>query len=276
MRQFPENRILSHDLIESAYLRTGLATDIHRIVEISLVKIHPNGEIERWVQRLNPEMPIPEDATKSNGIKDEDVKDSPTFKHLAPAFFEFLEGCHLGGFNIIAFDNRILQKEFERAGMKFDLEGRAIIDAMYIYHRKVQYKEGSQRNLTAAYRFYCNQELKNAHTAKADVEATIEVLKSQLEMYEDLPRDVYKLSDYGTCKACDFADKEGKFIWENGVVVFNFGKHRDKSLMKVIEEDPGYLQWMLGKDFGDEVKELITNAMSGKLAEEPKKPVKHS
>jgi len=255
---------------------TGLATDIHRIVEISLIKIHPDGQEEKWVQRINPEMPIQEDATKANGIKNEDVKDCPTFKQLAPAFFEFFKDCHLAGFNIIAFDNRILQKEFERAGLQFSTDGRAIVDPMYIYHRKVPYKEGIKRNLAAAYKFYCDKDLENAHTAKADALATIEVLKGQLEMYGDLPHDVYKLADFCQCKTCDFVDKEGKFIWENGVVVFNFGRHRDKSLMKVIEEDPGYLQWMLGKDFGDEVKELITNAMSGKLPEEPKKPVKPS
>lgn len=245
----------------------GLEGNDRRIVELSLIKFFPNREERAWTIRLNPQVPIQEEATKKHGIRDMDVKDHPTFKDMSPALLEFFNGCHLGGFNILNFDIDILQKEFGLAGMKFDTDGRAIVDVMSIYHGKVPYKKGTKRDLSSAYRYYCEKELEDAHQAKADIRATVDVLLGQYQKYHDLPTDVYELSNLCTHKRADFADSTGKFIFGDGKVIFNFGKYRDKPLNEIVTVDPGYLQWILkpkDQDFSEEVKEIVRNALEGK------------
>lgn len=243
----------------------GWDSDEHKIVEISAVKFYPDGKKEALTQRINPEVKIQKEAAEKHGIKDEDIKDKPIFKDLAPTIYKFFEGCHLGGFNILTFDIRILQKEFERVGIEFSKEGREIIDPMFIYHKKVKYEEGKKRDLTAAYKYYCGRDLINAHQAKADIEATIEVLKGQFEMYPDLPRELTLLSDFCQRKRADFFDKDGKFVWGRGEIIFNFGKYKDQALKNIVESPKGkeYVEWMLRADFSDEVKELLRNALNG-------------
>lgn len=244
----------------------------YKIVEMSVIKFHPDGRIEPWTARINPELPIQKKAEDIHGINDIAVKDCPTFKHFAPTILEFFKDSHLGGFNILGFDITSLQKEFRDIGEDFSVKGKAIIDPMAIYHQNVPYVEGETRQLKDAVKFYCNKELNNAHHAKADIFATVDVLKGQFEMYPDMPQDVYELS-----KRCrekyyelsDFVDEEGKFVFnEEGEVIFNFGKkHIGKKLKEVAEVDKGYLYWILKEkekkedDFSFEIKELIKNAL---------------
>lgn len=242
---------------------TGNKAHLDRIVEISAIKFLPEGIEEFKTKRLNPEMPISKEAIEVHGIKDEDVKNCATFKQIAKSLFDFFKGCHLGGFGIVHFDSIVLQNEFKRAGIDYDLEGVALIDASKIYHKK------ERRDLTAAYKFYCNKDIENAHSAKADVEASIEVLKAQFEKYKgELPDNVYELSDYCIGKESDSIDRDGKFKWHNGEVIINFGKHTGKSLNYLVENEQNYLEWILQGYFSKEIKDLISNAIQGKY---PKK-----
>ena len=238
---------------------TGTKANVDKIVEISAIKYLPEGKDEFKVKRLNPEMPIPEEATNIHGIKDEDVKDCPTFKQIARSLFEFFGDCHLGGFGITHFDIRLLQNEFKRVGLDFTLEGRAVIDAKSIYHNN------EPRDLTAALKFYCNKEMENAHNAKADVGAAVEILTGQFEKYKDqMPNDIYKLSDYCNPKEPDFVDHDGKFKWFKDEIIFDFGKHSGKTLKEVVEIDRDYLQWILQGNFSKEIKDLVSGAIEGK------------
>lgn len=251
----------------------------YKIVEISMVKYYPDGKEEAFTQRINPEVPIQKKAEEIHHISDLAVKDCPNFRQVAPAIKAFFNDCHLGGFNIINFDIIGLQKEFQSIGEKFSIKGKAIIDPMYIYHDHVPYKEGETRTLTDAYKYYCGKKLEDAHQAKADILATIEVLLGQYDKYEDMPKDVYKLSKYCQEKHYDideFVDPEGKFVWDNGEVTFHFGKkHYGKKLRDVVEIDKGYLFWMLKEkpkgedDFSSEIKAIIRGALDGKYPEPP-------
>lgn len=243
-----------------------------KIVEISVVKYHPDGKIEAWTQRINPEMPIQKKAFEIHGINDIAVQDCPTFKQFAPSIDEFFEGCHLGGFNIIKFDNIALSKELKNAGFDFSIKGKAVIDPMAIYHRRVPFVEGETRTLKDAVELYCGKELEKAHQAKADILATIEVLKGQFAKYPDLPQDVYKLSEYIQKKHYDiseFVDSEGKFVWDDGDIIFNFGKkHKGHMLKEVITTDAGFISWMLEQDFSEEIKTLLRSAIKGEYPKE--------
>lgn len=204
---------------------TGINITQDRIVEISFLKVHPNGKEEIKSRRINPEMPIPPQATAIHGITDEDVKDCPTFKKVARSLAEQLEGCDLAGFNSSRFDVPMLAEEFLRAGIDFDMSKRKFVDVQIIFHKK------EQRTLEAAYAFYCNKKLENAHSAEADALATYEVLKSQLDRYPDLVNDVETLSkEYSSFNNnVDFA---GRIIYnDKGVEVFNFGKQDRKSVV---------------------------------------------
>lgn len=231
---------------------TGINTTKDRIVEISLLKVHPNGKEEIKSRRINPEMPIPPQATAIHGISDDDVKDCPTFKQVAKSLAEMLEGCDLAGFNSSRFDVPVLAEEFLRAGVDFDMSKRKFIDVQIIFHKK------EQRTLEAAYKFYCDKELENAHSAEADTLATYEVLKSQLERYPDLVNDVDALSkEYSSFNNnVDFA---GRLILdEKGQEVFNFGKHKGKPVSQVFKEEPSYYSWMMDGDFPLNTKQALT------------------
>jgi len=230
---------------------TGINVSSDRIVEISVLKINPNGSEEWLISRINPEMPIPPRSTAIHGIKDEDVADSPKFREIAKNLAAFLEGTDLAGFNAIKFDIPVLAEEFLRANIDFSFLKRKYVDVQVIFHRK------EQRTLSAAYKFYCDRELENAHSSKADTQATYEVLKSQLDRYSDLENDVEKLADF--CAYNSLVDFAGRIIYdENGVEVFNFGKHKGKPVENVFRDDPSYYSWMMNGDFPLYTKKILT------------------
>lgn len=231
---------------------TGINITRDRIIEISLLKVYPNGKEEVRTRRINPEMPIPPESTAIHGITDDDVKDCPTFKMVAKSLSEMLEGCDIAGFNSSRFDIPMLAEEFLRAGVDFDTSKRKFVDVQIIFHRK------EQRTLQAAYSFYCKEKLENAHSAEADVKATYEVLKSQLDHYPDLENNIDILSkEFSSFN--NNVDLAGRIIFnDNGVEVFNFGKHKGKSVSEVLKNEPSYYTWMMDGDFPLNTKQVLT------------------
>lgn len=230
---------------------TGVDTSRDRIVEISLVKVMPDGSREVKTRRLNPEMHIPEVASAIHHIYDEDVKDEPTFREIAKSLWGYIEGCDLAGYNSNKFDVPVLVEEFLRAGLEIDLQKVRFVDVQNIFHRK------EQRTLEAAYKFYCDKSLVDAHSAEADTLATYEVLLAQLERYPDLENDVDFLADY-SCreKQVDFA---GRIVLnDSDEEVFNFGKHKGRPVLQVFREEPSYYSWMMNGDFPLYTKKIIT------------------
>jgi len=245
---------------------TGTWIEKDKIVEIGMVKYLPGGYKKGYVKRVNPGMHIPESVSKITGIRDEDVKDAPSFREIAPEVIAFLEDCDLGGFNIERFDIPLLEREIIDAGLSFKLANRVIYDAQKIYniHEK--------RNLTAAYKFYCNKELDNAHTALGDVEATYEILLEQAKKYGSADEGITSLSEFDYERSLDYFDKERKFRWWNGELYPMFGKHaRRHSIKELVERDRDYLKWILSKDFSSEVKTMIKNALTGAFPKAPKR-----
>jgi DNA polymerase III subunit epsilon len=230
---------------------TGINVSTDRIVEFSVLKISPNGKEEWMSMRINPEMPIPPKVTAIHGIRDEDVADAPVFREVAKNLMLFLEGCDLAGYNAIKFDIPVLAEEFLRTDIDFNFLKRRYVDVQVIFHKK------EQRTLAAAYLFYCKKDIENAHSSKADTAATYEVLKSQLDRYSDLENDVEKLADFSSFNNnVDFA---GRIILdENGVEIFNFGKHKGKSVEKVFTDEPAYYSWMMNGDFPLYTKKILT------------------
>lgn len=231
---------------------TGINIVKDRIVEISFVKVHPNGKEECKTRRINPEMPIPPESTAIHGITDEDVKDCPTFKEIAKSLAAQIEGCDLAGYNSNRFDIPLLAEEFLRAGVDIDLNKRKFIDVQTIFHKM------EQRTLSAAYKFYCDKSLENAHTAEADTMATYEILKAQLDRYpDDLQNDMEFLSKYSSfTNNVDFA---GRMVYnEDGKEVINFGKYKGKLVEEVLKNDPGYYFWIMNGDFPLNTKKVLT------------------
>ncbi|MFI3285458.1 MAG: 3'-5' exonuclease [Rikenellaceae bacterium] len=230
---------------------TGVDTSKDRIVEISMVKIAPDGEETIKTRKINPQMPIPPSSTAIHGITDEDVKDCPTFSQIARSLEQFIAGCDFGGFNSNRFDLPVLVEEFMRAGVDIDFKRRKFIDVQNIFHKM------EQRTLVAAYKFYCQKDLTNAHSAEADTIATYEVLKSQLDRYTELENDVDFLAKFSThSESADFA---GRIIYnEKGVEVFSFGKYRGVAVEEVFKREPSYYSWMMNGDFPLYTKKVIT------------------
>ena len=231
---------------------TGTNINADRIVEICYLKVYPNGNEETKTMRINPEMHIPEQASAVHGIYDEDVADCPTFKDVARRIAADIEGCDLAGFNSNRFDIPVLAEEFLRAGVDVDLMKHKFVDVQVIYHKL------EQRTLSAAYKFYCEKNLEDAHTAEADTRATYEVLKAQLDRYPDvLENDIKFLSEYSSfSKNVDFA---GRIVYDdNGVEVFNFGKYKGIPVAEVLQRDPGYYSWILNGDFTLNTKNVLT------------------
>jgi DNA polymerase-3 subunit epsilon len=230
---------------------TGINVSSDRIVEISALKISPNGK-EQWMTTLvNPEMPIPAKVTAIHGISESDVAGAPTFREIAKNVASFLEGCDLAGYNAMKFDIPVLAEEFLRTDVDFNFRKRKYVDVQIIFYKK------EQRTLAAAYRFYCNRELENAHSANADTAATYEVLKAQLDTYPDLENDIEMLSEFSAFNNnVDFA---GRIILdENGIETFNFGKHKGKAVEEVFREEPAYYSWMMNGDFPLYTKKILT------------------
>lgn len=230
---------------------TGIDTVKDRIVEISIVKISPNDKEERYTKRVNPTIPIPKQSSDVHGILDEDIKDAPTFKEIAKEVAKFIEGCDIAGFNSNRFDVPLLAEELIRADAEIDLRKRKFVDVQTIFHKM------EQRTLSAAYKFYCGKTLENAHSAEADTVATYEILKAQLDKYEELENDIAFLSEFSTHnKNADYA---GRIIFnKDDVEVFNFGKYKGQTVESVFQKDQGYYSWMLKSDFPLDTKKVLT------------------
>ena len=231
---------------------TGTNTVLDRIVEISYLKVWPNGNEDMHTRRVNPEMPIPGEATAVHGITDDDVRDCPTFKEIAKEIARDFEGSDIAGFNSNRFDVPLLAEEFLRAGADIDLSRHRFIDVQVIFHKM------EQRTLSAAYKFYCGKELTDAHSADGDTRATYEVLMAQLDRYPDvIKNDMAWLSEFSSfTKNVDFA---GRVIRnDKGQEVFNFGKYKDMPVIEVFRRDPGYYSWILQGDFPLNTKQVLT------------------
>ena len=231
---------------------TGTDVAADRIVEISYLKVTPNGEETSKTRKINPERPIAKEASELHGITDDDVKDCPTFRQIARSLAADIEGCDLAGYNSNRFDIPLLAEEFIRAGVDIDLNKRKFVDVQTIFHKK------EPRTLVAAYKFYCDKELEDAHTAEADTRATYEILKSQLDRYEDLENDVDFLSVLSAYnRNVDFA---GRFIYDdNDKEVINFGKYKGKFVEDILRADPGYYNWIMENNFALDTKRALTN-----------------
>lgn len=231
---------------------TGLDISRDRIVEIAAVKVFPDGHVEEKRRLINPTIPIPKEAQDVHHISDEDVKDQPTFKQVAKSLAQWMEGCDIAGYNSTRFDIPLLAEEFLRAGVDFDFRKRKLIDVQVIFHKM------EQRTLVAAYAFYCNKNLEDAHSALGDVRATYEVLKAQLDRYQDtLQNDVEKLSEFTTVTR--MADYAGRIAYnENDEAVFNFGKHKGRRVIDVLRTEPSYYDWMMNGDFTLDTKKVLT------------------
>lgn len=242
---------------------TGINTAKDRIVELSFVKVLLNGENSIKTLKINPTIPIPIETSLIHGIYDKDVENEPTFKSIAKNLAAFLEGCDLAGFNILKFDIPVLAEEFLRADVEFDVSNRKLIDAQKIFHMM------EKRTLTAAYKFYCNQELEGAHGAEADTLATFEVLKAQVEKYngQDVVNNLGKklgtisndMSVLHEITSSNMVDLAGRIVMnDKGIEVFNFGKHRLKPVEEIFAKEPGYYDWMMKGDFALDTKKKLT------------------
>lgn len=230
---------------------TGTNISHDRIVEISLVKVMPDGTEIVKTRRVNPEMPIPAEATAIHHITDEDVRNEPTFRQIAKSLAQIFTGCDIAGFNSNRFDIPLLDQEFQRADVDFDFGKARFIDVQTIFHKK------EPRNLTAAYSFYCGKNLEDAHSASADTMATYEVLKAQLVRYEDLPLDVAELSEYA-CQNRN-VDFVGRLIYDDlHREIINFGKYKGRVAEEVLKADPSYYTWIMNGDFTKNTKDAFT------------------
>ena len=243
---------------------TGINVGSDRIVEISIVRVNIDNSTDILTKRVNPTIPIPQSSSLIHGIYDKDIAEAPTFKQLAPQLAQFLNNCDLAGFNSNKFDVPVLLEEFLRAEIDFDLKNRRLIDVQNIFHMM------EPRNLSAAYRFYCDKTLENAHSAEADTIATYEIFKAQLARYEGVElvddkgnrsvpvkNDMTVLSEL-TARNKN-ADLAGRIVFnDKGQEVFNFGKHKDKPVREIFEKEPSYYSWMMQGDFPLYTKKIIT------------------
>ena len=242
---------------------TGINIVSDRIVEISILKMMVNGEVIKKTQRINPTIPIPLESSLIHGIYDEDIKDAPTFKSMAKEFAKFLEGSDLAGFNILKFDIPVLVEEFLRADVDFDTSKRKVVDVQKIFHMM------EKRNLSSAYKFYCQKVLENAHSAEADTIATMEILEAQVQKYEGMDVSDMKGNKVGIIENNidtlhqltnkNMVDLAGRMVYDStGSEVFNFGKHRNKKVIEVFRKEPSYYDWMMKGDFPLETKRRLT------------------
>jgi DNA polymerase-3 subunit epsilon len=234
---------------------TGIDPARDKIVEIALLRIEPDGTELLRARRIDPERPIPPEATAVHGIRDEDVAGAPPFRRVARSLFELLAGADVGGYNVRRFDLPLLEREFRECGLEPALGERRVVDAMAIFHRK------EPRDLSGAVRFYLGRGHEGAHGAEADLIATRDVLAAQLERYADLPRTVEGLDAWTRVRA-DAVDGEGKFVRQNDEIVFAFGRHAGRPLRQVAREAPDYLEWIVGSDFPEDAKSLVRRALA--------------
>jgi DNA polymerase-3 subunit epsilon len=237
---------------------TGVNLSTDRIIEIAIIKVLPDGSRQVKRKLLNPQMPIPKPSSDIHGITDEMVKDAPSFKMAANEIKMFIDNCDLGGYNSNRFDIPILMEEFLRSGLDVDLSNKKMIDVQHIFYTM------EPRTLSAAYKFFCNKELVDAHSAEADVAATIDVLMSQLERYGKLGNSVDSiLAVIGEDKVVDYARR---FCFDDkGIEVFNFGKHKGKPVVEVLKAEPQYYDWMMRGDFPLHTKQKLTEILNRTL-----------
>lgn len=236
---------------------TGIQMVEDRIVEIAAVKLLPNGTRVTFESRINPEIPIPEASSLIHGIYDEDVVDQPTFKDIAHSLKQFIGTSDLGGYNSNRFDIPFLVEEFLRAEVSIDFKKRKFVDVQQIFFRK------EERTLSAAYKFYCNLNLENAHSAMADTEATIKILEAQLDRYEDLENDMQFLHNFSNGE--EIVDYARKLIRKNGIPVFNFGKYKGQSVAEIFKREPQYYDWMMQANFPRDTKKCISDILNQTL-----------
>ena len=233
---------------------TGVDAAKDRIVELAMIKLSPGGKRDSYVKRLNPGMPIPAEATAIHGIKDEDVKDCPAFKQIAHHLYDWMKHCDFGGYNSSRFDLPLLAEEFLRAGVEIDFTERHMIDVQQIFFKM------ESRTLSAAYNFYCNKQLENAHSAEADILATIEVLEAQLDKYKDIVNEVKALNDMSNAE--QYVDYARRIVLKEGHAVFNFGKYKGKKVEDVFNTEPQYYDWMMQADFSLHTKQKISEILN--------------
>lgn len=236
---------------------TGVNISNDRIVEIAIVKILPDGSRQVKRKLINPLIPIPSGASDVHGITDDMVKDAPSFKQVANEIKQFMDNCDMGGYNSNRFDVPMLIEEFLRAGVSFSVDGRKLVDVQKVFHMM------EQRTLGAAYKFYCNKVLDGAHSAEVDATATWEVLEAQIERYPQIGDTVESIVKFtGEDDIVDFARR---FVKENGIEVFNFGKHKGKPVTQVLKEEPQYYDWMMKGDFAMNTKLKLTEILNRTL-----------
>lgn len=233
---------------------TGTDQARDRIVELAFVKIKPDGTRDTFVRRINPGIPIPPDTTAIHGISDEDVKDCQPFKLIAHQLYDWMKNCDLGGYNSTKFDIPLLAEEFLRVGINVDFTDRNMVDAQQIFFKM------ESRSLTAAYKFYCQKELENAHSAEADINATIDVLEAQLDKYDNLKNDIEFLHKFTNNN--QLVDYARRVIMKNGEPIFNFGKHKGKKVEDVFTAEPHYYDWMMQADFPLHTKQKISEILN--------------
>jgi DNA polymerase-3 subunit epsilon len=236
---------------------TGADRVSDRIIEIAALRVARDGAVTTFERRVHPGMKIPRESTAVHGISDEDVAGAPPFKEIAAEVAAFFDACDLAGYNIRSFDVPVLVRELEKAGVPFSLEGRRIIDAQTIYFKK------EPRDLGAALRFFAGREHAGAHSALADAIASAEVLAGQLARYEDLPRSADELHRFSTPAEGRFVDLDKRFLWRDGQAVFAFGEYRGRLLSEVATANPGYLDWILSKEFPHDTKRIVRDALRG-------------
>ncbi len=255
---------LSRPLIVFDIESTGVSPRKDRIIELAAIKVTPAGEEISKCWLMNPTVPIPPETTAIHGISDEIVRDCPTFADNAEEIFEFFRDCDLSGFNADRFDIPCLEEEFARVGMSFAPSSRKHIDVQRIYHKK------EPRDLTAAVKYYLCRNHDGAHGAEADTRATLEVLKSQMERYGDLPQTVEEMDEYLVPHDPMNADRMGMLRWKNGELTINFGKKKGESLKKLLLNEPNFLKWILKGDFDTEVRMIISDLLeNGRLPSPP-------
>ena len=243
---------------------TGTNVAVDRIVEIAILRLMPDGASELRTKRVNPAMPIPPESIAVHRITDEDVRYEPEFWELAGSLAKYLEDCDFAGFGVVRFDIKLLEAEFRRAKVPFSMDGRYVVDAMAIFFDR------EPRNLSAAVRFYCGKDLEDAHSAREDVLASLEVLAAQFDRYEGLPTSLPELGAVGVRREPNWIDPDGKLVRVGGETAIGFGKYRGRTLASLRADDPGYLRWILSGDFSPEVKAMVRDSLGAPAGPEPR------
>lgn len=251
---------LSNDLTLLDLETTGIWVEKDKIIEIALIKLAPSGTREVFHKKINPGIAIPKIVTELTGISNADVKDAPSFKNVAQDVIAFIGKSDLAGFNIERFDLPLLERECYDNGLKFEWKNKKIYDAQKVFHLN------EKRDLSAAYKFYCDKDLVGAHTALADTEAVYEILAQQVKRYGDGDANLSVLDKFEYSVNSDFYDAERKFCWWNGKLYPTFGKYaRKQPLEDLVRNDANYLHWILKSDFSDGIKDLVRAALEGRL-----------